>query len=73
MTAKESEFKGNPTIELRSGENDKWPFSFGVGKAKKILAHIPEITAFVAKYDKDKDAVTFDAPETKVEEEQIVF
>ena len=53
-TVQESEFKGNKMIELKNDPDDKYPFSFGVGKAKKILANIEAIEAFVEKYDKPK-------------------
>jgi hypothetical protein len=32
-----TEFKGNKIIVLKRSEEDKYPFSFGVGKAKLIL------------------------------------
>lgn len=54
MIIEETEFKGRPTLTLRFDEEDKYPFSFGVGKAKKILAAIDEIKAFVQKYDKPR-------------------
>ncbi len=43
-----SEFKGNKVIVLKRDENDKYPFSFGVAKAKLILQHIEDIKKFVA-------------------------
>jgi hypothetical protein len=43
-------YKGNPTITLAS--ESKWPFTFGVAKAKLVLANIEAIKAFVAKYDR---------------------
>jgi len=42
-----SEFKGNKVIILKRDENDKYPFSFGVTKAKLILDHIDAIKEFV--------------------------
>ena len=41
------EFKGNPLLVLKRNENDKYPFSFGVSKARLILEHIEDIEAFV--------------------------
>jgi len=39
-----------PTISIPTGRPDDdglyWPFTFGVGKAKAILAHLDEIRAF---------------------------
>lgn len=48
----ESEFKGNPMIVIKIDENDKFPFQFGVKKAKLILENIDAIKAFVEKHDK---------------------
>lgn len=42
-----SEFKGNKVIVLKRDENDKYPFSFGVAKAKLILQHFEDIKKFV--------------------------
>lgn len=48
----ESEFKGNPMIVLKNDEEDKFPFQFGLKKAKLILENIQAIEEFVKKYDK---------------------
>ncbi len=48
----ESEFKGNPMIVLKNDEEDKFPFQFGVKKAKLVLENIEEIKKFVEKNDK---------------------
>jgi len=48
----ESEFKGNPMIVLKNDEEDKFPFQFGVKKAKLILENIEAIKEFVKKHDK---------------------
>ena len=42
-----SEYKGNPIIVIKRSEDDKYPFSFGVAKAKLILENIEEIKKFV--------------------------
>jgi CO dehydrogenase nickel-insertion accessory protein CooC1 len=52
MIIEESEYQGKPVLVIKNDENDKYPFSFGVGKAKKVLAAIEEIKSFVAKHDK---------------------
>jgi hypothetical protein len=49
--ASESEYKGNPMIVLKSTEQDKFPFQFGLKKAKLVLAHIEDIRKFVEKND----------------------
>lgn len=48
----ESEFKGNKMIVLKNNEEDKFPFQFGVKKAKLIVENIEAIKKFVEKYDK---------------------
>ena len=42
-----SEFKGKPVLIMRRSEDDKYPFSFGLTKAKMILENIEEIKRFV--------------------------
>lgn len=48
-----SEFKGKPVIIIRRDENDKYPFTFGMSKAKLILENLEEIKKFVADNDKE--------------------
>lgn len=48
----ESEFKGNPMIVIKNDQEDKYPFQFGVKKAKLILENIEDIKKFVEKNDK---------------------
>lgn len=52
----EGEYKGNPMLVLKNTEEDRWPFQFGLKKAKLIIEHIEDIKKFVQKHDK---------PETK--------
>lgn len=52
MPATESEFKGNPLLVLSREEDDKFPFQFGLKKAKLIIEHIDAIKQFVEKYEK---------------------
>jgi len=47
-----SEFKGKPMLVIKRDENDKYPFSFGMAKAKLILENLEEIKKFVAENDK---------------------
>jgi len=42
-----TEFKGKPVITLKRNEEDPYPFSFGISKAKLIMEHIEEIKKFV--------------------------
>lgn len=46
----EGEFKGNVIMIIRRGAEDKFPFQFGVKKAKLILEHLDEIRKFVHKH-----------------------
>ncbi len=45
------EFKGNPVITLNP--NSRYPFTFGLSKAKLILEHLDRIKEFIARYDKE--------------------
>lgn len=42
-------YKGQNIICLLRKEDDRFPFSFGYGKAKLIVQHIDAIKEFVAK------------------------
>ncbi len=42
-----SEFKGRPVLIIRRDENDKYPFTFGLTKARLILENLDEIKKFV--------------------------
>ena len=46
----EGEYKGNKMLIIRQDAQDKYPFQFGLKKARLILQHLPEIEAFVQKY-----------------------
>ena len=52
MIAERSEFKGRPMLVLKRSEDEKFPFSFGLNKAKMILENIEEIKKFVQENDK---------------------
>ena len=62
MSAKLGEYKGNPTIELspekvfvRKDGSKPFGFSFGLSKAKMILANLDAIRSFVEENDKTKE------------------
>ncbi len=42
-----TEFKGKPVLILKRSEEDKFPFSFGLGKARLIIENIEEIKKFI--------------------------
>jgi hypothetical protein len=46
----ESEYKGNPMLVIKSSPEDKFPFQFGLKKAKLILEHVEDIKQFVSKH-----------------------
>ncbi|MES2202316.1 MAG: hypothetical protein V4498_08705 [candidate division FCPU426 bacterium] len=50
----ESEYKGNPMLVLRRTQEDRYPFQFGLSKAKLMLESVEEIKAWVAKQEKNK-------------------
>jgi hypothetical protein len=47
----EAEFKGKPMLVIKAMADDKFPFQFGIKKAKLILEHIEDIKKFVEKHD----------------------
>jgi len=51
MNVERTEFKGQPVIVLKRNENDKYPFSFGLSKARLIIEGFEEIKKFVAEAD----------------------
>jgi hypothetical protein len=42
-----SEYKGKPVIVIKRNEEDNFPFTFGLNKARLILENIEEIKKFV--------------------------
>lgn len=46
------EFKGKPILILKRDAEEKFPFSFGLNKAKLVLEHIDEIKKFVEENSK---------------------
>lgn len=40
------DYKGNRWIKLKANEQDKFPFQFGIEKAKKIIQHYDKIKEF---------------------------
>lgn len=43
-----SAYNGQPLLVLKSHANTKWPFQFGLNKAKLIVEQIAHIQKFVA-------------------------
>jgi len=46
----EGDYRGNVMLIIRQNPQDKFPFQFGVKKAKLILEHLEDIRKFVVKY-----------------------
>jgi hypothetical protein len=53
MAAERTEYKGRPILVLKRSDEDKYPFSFGLGKAKLILENLKEIEKFVAEEEEE--------------------
>ena len=51
---KRGEYQGKPVISLMRKEDDKFPFSFGLNKAKMILENLEEIKKFVEELEQPK-------------------
>ena len=47
MIAEQTEFKGRPMLVLKRNEDDKFPFCFGVSKARLAIEAIEDIKKFV--------------------------
>jgi hypothetical protein len=48
MKVTRGEFKNRAVLILAEGDDDKYPFTFGLSKAQKIIAAIEDIKKFVA-------------------------
>lgn len=48
----EGNYKGRATLSIKNKPDDKWPFTFGMAKARLIVENIDAIRAF---YDKHKN------------------
>ena len=46
----EGDYRGNAMLIIRQNPQDKFPFQFGVKKARLVLAHIEDIKKFVEKH-----------------------
>ena len=55
MLIEETEYMGKPMLSIKNDENDRFPFSFGLAKAKKVLGAFEDIKKFVEKYDAKKE------------------
>ena len=46
----EGEYQGKAMLIIRNAQQDKFPFQFGLKKAKLILEHLEDIKKFVEKH-----------------------
>ena len=53
MMVEIGEYKGCKVITFKQDENTKFPFTFGLAKAKIILEHFEDIKKFVEENSKD--------------------
>jgi hypothetical protein len=51
------EYKGNPMVSIRKDteEQDRYPFSFGLGKAKLLLAALRQEPDFLEKFVEENE------------------
>lgn len=64
MVVEFGEFKGNKIVILKRTDDDNFPFSFGMGKAKLIVANIDAIQKFVS------DNQEVEAKEVEIQEDK---
>ena len=55
MIVERTEYKGQPVLILKRNENDKYPFSFGLSKARLIIEGIEDVKKFVAENDNKEE------------------
>lgn len=53
ITSFEKNGQSYPMIELKKSEDDKFPFNFGLAKAKLIVKHFEQIKNFVDQSEND--------------------
>lgn len=46
----EADYRGNAMLVIRNAPEDKFPFQFGLKKARLILEHVEDIRKFVEKH-----------------------
>lgn len=56
LPATVSEYKGNMIISLPVAGSTKYPFTFGINKAKAIVEYLDDIKKFIAENDKVEEA-----------------
>ena len=49
------EYKGNTIITLPVAGSTRYPFTFGINKAKAVLEYLDDIKKFVEEHDKKEE------------------
>jgi hypothetical protein len=57
LLVERGDFGGKPTISIRRGQADKYPFTFGLAKARVLLAVIDDVRQWVSECE-EKATVT---------------
>ncbi len=47
MITETSEYKGSPVFVIKRDQDDKFPFSFGLAKARMMVENIEKIKEFI--------------------------
>lgn len=55
MPVERTEYKGQPVLILKRNAEDKYPFSFGLSKARLIIEYFEEIKKFVGENEPKED------------------
>lgn len=50
-----TEYKGHPVLNLPMGNGGRYSFSFGLSKAKTVLAYLEDVRKFVEANDRKED------------------
>ena len=69
MIIERSTYKDRPVIIFKRNEEDKWPLSIGVSKAKVFLENIDEIQKFVD----ENDNAPINKPKVEVSKDDLPY
>ena len=58
------EYKGRQMIVISNGPEDRFPFKFGLGKAKKVIEHIEDIKKWVKEQEAMAASLSADSVES---------
>ena len=69
---KEEEYKGSPMLVIAESEETRYPFNFGLRKAKLVVEHAEDVRAFVIKHDPEWAKLAGLSVETNIPDEAPV-